>query len=608
MSYTWEEIHAIVVNRRDRNSPIVDEMITVRDRYNGDYVLPYLTPETQDAIPPVTPQLIAEAVDNNGMLAGSVLPAITCPPIDPSKQTGVRSREYAKTRRGIVQATLFESRWPLLARKAYRHLFGYATFCMIVTPDFKKGMPTIQLRDPLTAYPDERTAEDFCDPYNVAFVYGKSVDYIRHCYPEAREYLEGESNSSESMWEMVEWVDEYDVVLGLLGPRERFRFWQGTDNPLRWGMELRRWPNRAGRVTAICPSRVTLDRISSQLAKITGISDLMSRMMALDVLAREKSIFPDRFLLGRTGMTPSIVGGNWQDGRTGEMNVVLDAEKIGAMTFAPDPSSTQMIDRLERNFRVSGGLVPQMGGETYGALRTGRGIDTLMGAAVDPRIQEMQEVMAAHLPSLNESIFECYRGYWPGKRFTLISGWGGAARTVEFTPEVHIETSKNVVNYAIAGTDAQGRTIILGQLQGMGVLSRRSVREMHPWVADADEESSRIDEERFEQAAIEAIMQQAVAGMISPLELADLEQARRQDPNGDIFTAIQIAQRKAQERQATQAPPPGEGQVAAPETQPGLGGGVQQPPAVPPVIGPQGEMSQLRELMNTISATNRRVS
>jgi hypothetical protein len=606
MSLTWEEIHSIVVNRRDRNSPLIDEMIVVRDRYNGDYVLPYLTAEEHAELPPLTPQLIAEAVDNNGMLAGSTLPAITCPPIDPTKQTGVRSREYAKTRKGILQATLYESRWPLLARRAYRHLFGYATFCMVVQPDLKKKqMPIVHLRDPLTCYPDERVAEDYCDPYNVAFVYGKSVDWIRHCFPESREYLEEEANSSETMWEMVEWVDEYDVVIGLLGPRERVKFWQGTDNPLRWGKELRRWPNRAGRVTAICPSRVTLDRISSQLAKITGISDLMSRMMALDVLAREKSIFPDRFLLGRTGMTPSIVGGEWRDGRTGDMNIVLDAEKIGAMTFAPDPSSTQMIDRLERNFRVSGGLVPQMGGETYGALRTGRGIDTLMGAAVDPRIQEMQEIMAAHMPSLNESILDCYKGYWPGRKYTLISGWGGATRMVEFTPEVHIETSKNVVSYAIAGTDAQGRTIILGQLQGMGVLSRRSVREMHPWVADADEESARIDEERFEQAAVEAIMQQAIAGMLSPQELADLEEARRQDPNGDIFTAIREAQRKAQERQATEAPPPEPGQVAAPETQPGLGGGVQQP-APQPTIGPPGELGGLRELMNAVAQTSRR--
>ncbi|MGL4297492.1 MAG: hypothetical protein ACRCW4_00265 [Candidatus Neomicrothrix subdominans] len=610
MSRPWEDIHATVLRRRERNSPIIDEMIVVRDRYNGDYVLPYLTDADAAGLPPLTPAIIADAIDNNGMLAGSTLPSITCPPVNPTKQTGVRSREYAKTRAGIIKGTLFESRFQLQMRRAYRHLFGYASFCMSVIPDMRYDKPRVHLRDPLTCYPDERAAEDFCDPENVAFVYGKSVDWIRSAFPEARDFIQSEARGGDNMWEMVEWVDEHDVVVGILGPREKAQYYTYSDSPLRWGKELRRWPNRAGMVTAICPARVTLDRISSQLVKVTGITDLMARMMALDVLAREKSIFPDRFLLGRTGMTPQIVNGEWKDGRTGEMNVVLDAEKIGSMTFAPDPSSTQMVDRLERNARISGGLVPQMGGESYGALRTGRGMDALMGAAVDPRIQEMQEIMAAHLPRLNEAIFETYKGYWPTKKFTLLSGWNGTGRQVEFTPAEHIETSSSVVSYSIAGADAQGKTIILGQMFGTGAISLRTFREKHPWIDDPDEEAARVDEEKFERVAVESILQRAMGGMMAPIELADLEEARRTDPNGDIFTAIRAADQRARERQAQIAPEPGPGQVTAPEAQPGLGGPTAQPappPGLGASIGPTEEMQGLRELMNAVSATNRRV-
>lgn len=610
--YSWEQIYAAMQQRKQRNGPILNKMIEVRDRYNGDWVVPHVSKEDAPTLPPLTPALIAETVDNLGMRAGSVLPSVYCPAVDGAKDRGKRSVEYARIRRRIITATYAESKFNLLLRKAYRHLVGYSTCSIVVMPDFKKEMPRIVSRDPLSSYPDPRTADEFCRPENVGFIFAKSAEWVREYYPEARGIINKNPTGRNDMWELCEWIDREHVVIGLLGPRDTTNSF-GLESSLAHAMELSRWPNRTGMVTAICPFRVTLDRISSQLAHVTGITDLMARLMALDIMAREKGIFPDRYMIGRSGMMPQIVGGEWKDGRTGKMNTLLDVEEVGSMAFNPEPASAQAIDRLERNARISSGLVPQFGGETYGALRTGRGIDALMGAAVDPRIQEMQEIMQAWLPDLNEAIFETYRAYWPDRKYALISGWPTDNNQLHFTPAEHIELTQSAVSYPIAGADVQATNIILGQMLGAEAISKRFFRERHPWIGDAAVEASAVDEEMLERAAMQAILNQAATGGLPLPLLAEIEMARRQDPQGDIIQAILAAHRKIQEQQVTQAPEPVEGQVAPPETAPGL----NAPPAqatpgeaslVPQrSVGPTPNMEGLRELMNALRTQNQGV-
>lgn len=607
--YSWDEIYSIMQNRKMRNGPLLEQMIAVRDRYNGDWVVPYLGKEATPELPPLTPALIAETIDNFGMRAGSVLPAVFCPSIDPTKQSGSKSKEYARIRRRIITSTYNKSKMQLVLRKVYRHMTGYATAALVVVPDFQTNMPMIKVRDPLNTYPDPKVNEDFDEPENIGFIFAKSVEWIIRNYPEAKAVLP-QHYKMEDLWELCEWIDRDNCVIGLLGPRQSN--YRTSMEPQRHAMELRRWPNRAGMVTAICPSRVTLDRIASQLVHVTGITDLMARLTALDIMAKEKSIFPDRYVLGRSGLTPQIVGGEWQDGRTGQMNLVLDADNIGALSFSPDSTSVQAIDRLERNARVSSGLVPQFGGETYGALRTGRGIDALMGAAVDPRIQEMQEVMQAWLPYLNEVIFATYQGYWPERNYVMVSGWPLDSGEVRFVPSKHIETRSNSVSYPIAGADVQSTNIILGQLLGADAISRQTFRERHPWIGDASEEAARVDEETFERAATQSILNKAMTGELPLIFLAEIEKARREDPNGDIFTAITVANRKLQEQQATPAPVPApeSGMVAPPQSMPGIEPAMQAaPPGAQPgsTIGPTDNMRGLRELMNALAQTQRRV-
>lgn len=582
---TWDDVVSIVRNRQMNNGELLEKMIEVRRRYNSDWVIPYVSEHDDAVLPPTTPALIAEAIDFLGMRAASVMPYMNSPAIDSTKEVGVRSREYGAIRRKILGATHHQSKTKLHMRRAMRHLAGYATASMIVVPDFDTSLPRLELRDPLSSYPEPKAAEDLSPPKNCAFVYSKSVNWLRSNYPQIRDWVASAQATGEEMWDVVEWVDEEVTIIGILGPRDWESRTLGASGAVVQSMELHRWANPTGVCPVYIPGRVTLDKIISQIANLTGQVDLMAQLQALSIAAGEKAIFRDRFIIGDSIKAPQLVGGQWKDGRTGEMNIILDAKNIGELAGTPDPTTQMMIDRLERNVRIGTGLVPQAGGETYGALRTGRGMDSMMGTAVDPRIQEMQEIMEVALEHVNFVMFEQYKAYWPDKKFTMFSGWPGDKGTVDFTPSVHIETSDNVVAYTIPGSDVQGTTIQLGQLLGMKAISLHTLRSRHPYIDDPDAESARVEEETIEEALLQGLANQAAQGAIPVTYLAMIEKYRRKEP--DLVQAILKADAEMKAEQAKMAPPPGEGQFAAPEQMPGLAGPPPVPPSMPPP-GPQG--------------------
>jgi hypothetical protein len=582
---TWDDVVSIVRNRQMNNGELLEKMIEVRRRYNSDWVIPYVSEHDDAVLPPTTPALIAEAIDFLGMRAASVMPYMNSPAIDSTKEVGVRSREYGAIRRKILGATHHQSKTKLHMRRAMRHLAGYATASMIVVPDFETSLPRLELRDPLSSYPEPKAAEDLSPPKNCAFVYSKSVNWLRSNYPQIRDWVASAQATGEEMWDVVEWVDEEVTIIGILGPRDWESRTLGASGAVVQSMELHRWPNPTGVCPVYIPGRVTLDKIISQIANLTGQVDLMAQLQALSIAAGEKAIFRDRFIIGDSIKAPQLVGGQWKDGRTGEMNIILDAKNIGELAGTPDPTTQMMIDRLERNVRIGTGLVPQAGGETYGALRTGRGMDSMMGTAVDPRIQEMQEIMEVALEHVNFVMFEQYKAYWPDKKFTMFSGWPGDKGTVDFTPSIHIETSDNVVAYTIPGSDVQGTTIQLGQLLGMKAISLHTLRSRHPYIDDPDAESARVEEETIEEALLQGLANQAAQGAIPVTYLAMIEKYRRKEP--DLVQAILKADAEMKAEQAKMAPPPGEGQFAAPEQMPGLAGPPPVPPGMPPP-GPQG--------------------
>lgn len=607
---SFDEIVQLVLTMQREQGPVILKMRDILNRYDGDWVLPVPEVPQEPDMPQLTPALIGEAVDNMAMRASSVKPIVSCPAIMPNKDTGRRSRQYAHVRRRIIAATYHYSKWSLGRRRFYRHLSAYHTGSLCVIPDFDDEMIRIEVRDPLGTYVESQANEQLRAPEYVAFITRHSGEYLRRMYPVVRAESGGPISSHDmyQMWDVMEWYDNDQILWGLLGPVEQY----GQHINQRWfnapWMQISpSYPNRAGVIPAVVPHNVSLGRIASRIGSLIGNIDLQAKLMALNIIAQEKAIFPDVYAIGRQSGVPQILGGRWKDGREGDVNMLMDVEQVGVLRTTPDPGTMQINDRLERNFRTSTGLVPQFGGETYGALRTGRGIDALAGMAVDPRVQELHEISEAWMPHLNKAILESYKGYFGPKQYSLYSGWPGDSGLVEFIPDEHIETSANTVSYVVAGADVIQQTQILGSLFGAKAISARTFRAKHPWIDDPEGEGALVDEEQFEDALKQTIISQMASGQV-PVMLA--VRIRNHMQKGlDIFAAVEKADKELRELQATEAPPPPEGMMQAPETMPGISGGpgaMQQPSPVPAapaeqIAVPQGAAA-MRQLMQTMGA------
>ena len=559
----------------------------VRERYNGDWVIPDLGTDAQ----PLAPTIIADAIDHNGLRAASVLPDILVPALSANTN---ESKARAARRRGAFLYTWERSQLNLHLRRAYRHLFGYATTALEVVPDFDHECMKLLVRDPLHAFPEPKASEDLTPPSDCAYIYGKSAQWILARYPEAANSA-GVTDRTASLgrdgdlWDIVEWVDEHDIVLGVLGPRmesNRGVAWNAPSRPF----ELKRWANRAGRCTSIVPHRVTLDRVSSAVANATGIADFQARLMHLHMVALEKSIVPDTYITGSSSSPPKVVGG-WKDGRLGEVNELLDVTNIGQLRQEPSQTALLMIDRLERNARTNTGTPAPFQGESFGGARTGRGLDALLATAVDPRIQEAQEIMSAALTDANHVVAAGYEGYWGSKSYKVFAGWNNSTELTEFKPSRDFgETKDNKVFYAMPGTDIVGFNVVLGQLVGIEAMSLQTMRQQHPFIKDADGEERRVLLQKLHQAQEMQLLARAQDpnGGLTPVDLAAI--IRYVGAGDELADAVDKAQKDAQERQAALAPPPAEGMGVSPEAMAGLanpGEGAESLPGPVP-DAPQG--------------------
>src|ERR1019366_3638720 len=436
--------------RLSQDHELLRYMVAIRDRYNGSVVVPLNDVAGQRPIEPPVPRLIQEAIDHTAMRANSWTPNIFCP----SETHSEPNEKKADNRRRSLYGAWHENYMQQKLYRAYRHFVGYGTFSFMVMPDDHLETAVINLRDPLTTYPELIAPDDIRAPINVGYVFGHSSAWIKDRYPEAHASMMAfaQGRDWDTLWDMVEWIDDTDVVIGILGPRMPAYSPQESRPYGYSGYEVARWTNRAGMVPAVTPRRVTLDRILGQVSTLIATTDLFARLTALDIAAAEKAIFPDVAVIGRGAAPPQLISGKWKDGRTGEVNVLTEST-VQVLRSAPGPLTAPILDRLEGAIRDTGGIPELYGGQATGGARTGAGMAALGGFAVDPRIAEANSVMGRSLERVNEAYMAVMEGYYPTKSFTFFPGTPGVDETTTITPGKDFDFKANVVSYPFPGSE-----------------------------------------------------------------------------------------------------------------------------------------------------------
>jgi len=532
-------------------------MRNLRDYYNGDVVvpLPELDTDEQSAVA----NLLAQGLDQTAMRIASTSPDIYCPPTDSTKK---RARDNATKRRKALFGWWENSRMDLQLGKRARHLIGYSTTVTQLRFNSKNGCPEWHLRDPLTAYPAKMLGVDDMRPRDVIFAYERSIGWLRERYPEAAQKFGNDNNVNEDHpIEMIEYVDgDEQVLIGTRSPIQTVSFGTATTSSPFMALELERIPNPLGQTPVVFAQRISLDDAQGQFDGILGMYQMQARLMALEVIAVQKGVFPDTWLVGRAGETPQIV--NPADGLTGEVGVVRGGD-LRDMQMQPGYMTNPAIDRLERAQRLTAGIPQEFGGESTSNIRTGRRGDAVLSATVDFTVQEAQRIMARSLQEENRLAVEIAKKYSGRRARSFYVNSKNVKGQVDYVPNENFDSTENVVSYSQAGADINNLVIGGGQRVGMGTMSKKSFMSIDPLIDDPEFEHDTVIAEQLEAALLSAVQNQAAEGILPPGDLARIMDLVAHDKK-ELAEAVEQVQREAQERQAEQVP------AMSPEAQPGL--------------------------------------
>jgi hypothetical protein len=563
-----EDIVGMLQERKQAQSPLLQNMARLRDAYNGDIIVPL--PEMDRSEQAAVANLISTGLDQSAMRISSVMPNLYFPPVKPGDRA---SEKRSSVRRDACLGWWESNKMPLKLRRRARHMIGYASSPVVLRPDRKRGIARWELRSPLSTYAAPTEDPDDITPLDCIFTFGRSYKWLQTNYPDriAKLNTNGKAPAPHEIFEVVEYVDGEVTVMAVIGQKSDpySTYIHGASY-----VELERVVNRTGLCPAVVPGRITLDRPMGQFDGLVGMYQMQAKLMALEVIAVERGIFPDTYLISRPGESAKFVSGPF-DGRTGMVNVVAggDLKEAGQ---AQGTASGALIDRLERSMRITSGTPAEFGGESTTNIRTGKRGDAILSAVVDFPVQEAQEILAASMQEENKRAIAIAKTYFGEQRRSFYVSRN--AKHVDYIPNKDFETDENSVNYSYAGADANALVVGLGQRIGIGTMSKRTAQEVDPLIADPEREHDRVIQEQLEQALLLSVQQQAQAGTIPPADLAKIMNMILTDKL-PLAEAIEKVNKLAQERQATPAP------MGSPETQPGLGApgmGMEQPGSLPP--------------------------
>ena len=585
-----EEVVQLFKDRLRESSPMIEMMRQVRDLVNGDVVVPL--PEMDESQKPAVANLIAEAADQTSMRVSSTMPNLLVPPFNPRNE---RSKQKADLERrallGYWQENRMKSR--IMPRRA-RYLSTYGQSPVVLRPDFKRGIPTWQVRDPLHTFPSPSEVFDDSEPADCIFAFRKPLSWLKANYPEAYNQLDkGRDPKPDTPIEILEYIDDDCIMLVAVGVRDDWRFGDMLGDHVRGTkcVQLEYLPNRAGMCTVVAPKRITLDKLAGQFNQLIGMYEAQARLMALELIAVEKGIFPDLVLYSKDGnQTPQLVNGTWMDGRTGGINIVKHG-LVDVIQAQPGFKTGESMDRLEAAMRQTGAIPAQWGGETPTNIRTGRASEITMSATVDFRIKEYQETLADSMVSELQRAVRIAKGYFGSRPQSMYVASKGVKSQVEFIPNRDFDQESTVVSFPMPGSDANGLVVAVGQRVGLGLMSRETARWLDPLIENPELEGDLVDAEGLREAQKASLQQMAASGGIPPNDLARIEELIVEE-NLPLYKAVLKTQQEAQERQATPAP------ADSPAVQPGLampGMGAEQP--VEAIEEPTPSLFNLQKLL-----------
>lgn len=569
-----DEILALFNERRRYYGPIHAAMREIEMIYDGDATvsLPDMGRDEGSSVP----NLLAQGVDQMAGRIASVIPEVTFT----SQRPGIRASDRrATTASNVVTGWWEEDLLPLKTKQRARHLIALGSTPAVVRYCWERRKPTWDIRKPTETFASLDRIPGTIQPTDVIFAYQRSVAWLRSKnYDLPLFQVTGRNDlPHDTLLTLLEYHDQDGMRLCLAGhgdPSVYLGGWSQPDPAMNLMRAVPLASAYTGVMAASAPTRLTLSRQGGQFDTMTGMYYTQAKLMALEVLAVEKGVFPDTYLESRPGETARFIDGPY-DGRTGQVNIVAGGQ-IREMANAPGYMTPQTIDRLERNQRVTAGIPSEFGGEAGSNIRTGRRGDAVLSAVIDYPVAEAQEVLAYGLVAENKAAIALAKRYDDGETRSIYVGVGNRRRSVTYIADDVFTVDDHMVSYPVVGTDMNSLIVGLGQRVGMGIMSKQTAAELDPFITDAEAEHDRTIAEALEGALLTGIQQRAAAppeaGGIPPMILAKVMTLVKNDKMelAEAMTKVTEDAMKAEQEKAMAAQ---QAQPAMPTAEQAMAGG-----------------------------------
>ena len=621
-----EEIVSLHAMRRQSRGDYLGRMGEISRHYNNEVTVPL--PELDANEKPAVANLLAQGIDQFSLRVASVMPDIDFPALRGNIPGSV---EAARKRRLATLGWYDMNDMQIKMRRRARYQVAYASSPVSIhpvslNPNDKRKIPFWRVRNPLSTFPSDVIDSENMEPADCIFEDARTLRWIKENYPAvaASLYL-GKADDGDT-FTILEYCDAEETVLVAVGAKRDARNAYAGDVQVGASqMVLDRVPNRAGICPVVIPTRIALDGVASKFEAMMGMFHRQAKLDSLNTIAVMRGVFPDEWLVphpNSQGTQPRIVQN--ADGKSGVRGIIANGT-ITQMNPQPGQHSEQTLDRLERSARLSAGIPPEWGGESGSNIRTARRGESVMSNAVDPDIQEAQEIFAASQEAEIRRAIAIQKAYYGKEKTLFLLGMDGkVVGPPDYTPNDTFETDMVKVRYPLPGSDANQMAVMIGQKVGIGVMSTETAMEMDPLVRDPEMEMARIQAEGLRKALLSGLEQQAVGGQLDPQTMARIIK-KVGDGRTTLEDAVDQVHREMQKEQADkQNEQPSGGDVsgvpqgmsgvpeASPEGQPGMAmPGSAGAPSLPPdqqgqptVDAPSPGMDHLSQLLGALHNTS----
>jgi hypothetical protein len=513
-------------------------MAKVRQTYYGELNIPL--PEIDGMTKPPIPNLLQTGVDQLGGRIVSTVPIVQVLARTPSRT----ERRRAQTAEKVLTAWWQKDRLPLKMKRRARHYIAYGLSTCDVTWDHKEHRPKWEVRNPLATYPDPDLDHESPAPNNIITTYERTCAWLRASgYAQNIIAVNGRDDLPEShIFTILDYRDKDIRAVVLVGNDK----WSGKETASILTLD----EHNLGITPASVAIRTGLDRLNGQFDQMLSMYESQALLMALEILAVQRGIFPDTYLVSRPGEIARFIDGP-HDGRTGKVNIIAGGD-YKSDTIDPGYVTTQVIDRLERNSRVTGRLPADFGGEAATNVRTGRRGDALLSATIDMDVADAQDALSNALAYENEIAARLALKHDKTASRSIYVQIGSADKSVTYIADKVFTETDNTVNYPANGSDINQLIVGVGQRVGLGTMSKQTAAELDPYIDDAEVEHDRIVAEGLEQALLSGIQQQASTGALPPLVLAKVMDYVRSD-RMELAQAMNKVTEEAMKEQQAQA-------------------------------------------------------